>query len=193
MVFAACGGDDDDGGSAGGGGDGRGEKVSAAAFADDLCGRLTEFAAGAKKSVEKEGVKEVLGEGAPKADITQLPKIIGALTEMFGDLDGQFASLAEDLKEIGVPDVEGGAEFRTTLLDAMTKGADLIGQAAEKLEDTDPDSLGDLSALAPAFSDFDKAFGEVNIDFQDKAPKEVAAAIKDSKACKDFENDYGEL
>lgn len=183
---AGCGGDDDGGG-------GNGDAVSAADFADDLCGRLSEFAGQAKKSLDKEGVKDVLGEGAPAPDITQMPKIIGAFTKMFGDLDGQFASLADDLRGIGVPDVEGGTEFRTTLIDAMNKGAGLMSQVARKLKDTNPDSLGDLSALKPAFDDFNKALAEVSIDPDEKAPKAVADAMKESQACKDFEKEYGEL
>jgi hypothetical protein len=189
LAFAGCGGDDDDGGSA----DASGKTISASDFADETCTVLANFADKAQKSVEDTNLEEALSGGGNVESVEELPGLIKGITAMFGDLDELFSELNRDLKGIGVPDVEGGEAFRTKLLTAIDKGGSLIGEASKALQETDPDSLADLSSLGPVFEDFEKAFDEVDIDFSEDAPEELSKAFDDSKTCKEAEEKYGEF
>ena len=188
LLLAGCGGDDD-GGSA----DASGEKISASEFADKTCTVLADFADKAQKSVEDTNLEEALAGGNEVESVEDLPELISGITAMFSDLDDLFAELGDELGGIGVPDVEGGEAFRTKLVTAIDKGGKLIGDASKALQETDPDSLADLTSLGPVFEDFENAFDEVDIDFSKDAPEELSKAFDDSKTCKEAEEKYGEF
>lgn len=182
MLGFACGGDDD-GGAAG-------ETVSAQDYANGLCDVFVDFADRAEKSIKEGGLQEATTGNMDSVE--DLPELLDGLEKMFSDLEKLFGELDQELVDLGVPDVDKGPAFAQKLVDMAEKGRAEMGKASKAIEETDPDSLSDLSALRPVFDDFQKVLVEASVDPAKEAPKEVADAYKNSESCQALRGEDGE-
>ena len=129
AVATGCGGDDSDGGN---------EAVEPATWASGFCDALRTFTTGISESGSG-----LTGEGLPSGD-----EIVDAI-----DAAAAAAStFAEDLRELGRPDVPSGEEISSTLESAAREAGETF-EAVKDEVDTDIDDASDVAVVAGAIAE----------------------------------------
>jgi len=128
MLAAGCGGDD-------GGGD---EAVEPTSWASGFCDALKTFTTGIS-----EAGSGLAGEGLPSSD-----EIVAAI-----DNAAEAAStFADDLQELGRPDVPSGEEIQTELENAAREAGETFDAVKDEV-DSDIDSATDVAVVAGAIAE----------------------------------------
>lgn len=173
IPLAACGGDDGSETAS----DEAPTAVPAVAYVEDLCTSVTGYRS--DLDARGEALQEELAELGTDVAAAQ-----DALVALLEDAAAATQTLAEDVRALGTPDVEGGDEVAVGFVNALERAEDLFATAAEEvaaLPDDDPDALGE--GLTTVGENLDSASGELEATFQELESGELSEAAADVEAC----------
>lgn len=130
ALAAGCGGDDSS--------DGGDEAVAPATWASGFCDALKTFSTGIS-----EAGSEITGEGIPSSD-----EIIGVID----NAASAATTFADDLRELGRPDVPSGEEIQTELENAAREAGDTFEAVKDEI-DGEIDNATDVAVVAGALAE----------------------------------------
>ena len=165
------------------GDDGGGDAVSPDEWADSVCTSFGDFLDGVNAPLE-DLVELAQNPGADAAQAAAQAEVAAGAYARFGEEVGTIVAAIEDA---GVPDVEGGAEFRDGLVEALTRAGDVVEDARRSLEELEggESTFDEVTEVVEAqFAEFNAALEDVDFDFSEDAPPEVQTAFEESATCR---------
>jgi len=169
-------------GAVAGCGDDGAERVSPDEWASAVCGSFGDFLTGVNGPVE-----DLVGLiQNPGTDEAQLAAQAALAADAFARFGEELDTIVQAIEDAGIPDVEGGEEFRDRLVGVLSSTRPVVEDARQALEEVEggSTSVEEVTEVVNAqFAEFNAALDEVDFDFSEDAPPEVLSAYEDSPTC----------
>ena len=176
LALAACG-DDDEGG--GGGDGGSGEKVSAEAYATDVCDSTQEWVSDLQTRATD--LTKDLGGGADVSPADGKEALVGFMEDVITDTE----DWAQAVEDAGVPDVDGGEEYAQDFQTAAEDAKGVLEETQAGVENLPTDNEQRFAREAEKVGDAtSESLGKVGDAISASESKELQTAFEDTPSCK---------
>jgi hypothetical protein len=179
ALLAACG-DDGTGTASGTSTPTTTAPVPAAEYAEALCTAATDYQTtlDARNGEFQTG----LNTGSPTPE-----DIKDATVAFLGDAADETQALAEEIRSIGVPDIDGGEEIAVQVVNAIEQAEDLFATTQDEVEALPTDDIAALTqGLQDAGTKLSEAANEIGSTFDSLESEELTTAAEDIPACADI-------
>jgi hypothetical protein len=174
FALGACGGDDDDGGGGGGG-----DKVSADAYAADMCKSASDWV----KSLQQRATDLQGGLEPGTSPAEGKEALVGFLDDVIADTDDWISAL----DDVGVPDVEGGEDYASEIKTAAQDAKGVLEETGASVDDLPTDDRQAFAKEAGEVGDSAReALGKVGDAITAPESGDLRKALEDAPACKEI-------